>query len=333
MSAAVKPANWGTCRLCSANAELRLSHVFPRFAVKYLKESSSTGYLRGLASGRRMHETRRINLLCEKCEQLLSSDEKIFCEQIFVPLHKEDKGSFAYDKWLIRFLVGLHWKVMVTRDMNDKYPDSAEAAYAKVEPEWRAFLLGQRADYGSSEFHLFFADVVEDASSPVSEKLNWYMARAVDGTPTFSKAERFGSYVKLLRVMSYAFITPRDPEKEKWIGTQVGEQGTLKTPQEIKTRSFWPLVESRVRALESSPSNMTDRQLKKFEEVAMRDPEKFLKSESTRVVLANRKLEERMAARLRAEEFAIKGRDRNQPCPCGSGVKVKKCCGYSHGIL
>lgn len=23
----------------------------------------------------------------------------------------------------------------------------------------------------------------------------------------------------------------------------------------------------------------------------------------------------------------VKGRDRNLPCPCGSGVKFKKCCG------
>ncbi|PYX54573.1 MAG: hypothetical protein DMG76_21245 [Acidobacteria bacterium] len=177
----------------------------------------------------------------------------------------------------------------------------------------------RRADYGTSEFHLFLTDVVEDATSTVSPKLNWYMARAVDGTPTFSEAGQFGSYVKLLRVMSYAFITPRDPTKENWVGTQVGEQGTLAGPQTIKTESFWPLVESRVRALESAPATMTERQREKFEEMAMRDPEKFLKSESARVVLANRKLEQRMAAKYR-RPIQMRGRDRNQPCPCGSGI-------------
>ena len=192
-----------------------------------------------------------------------------------------------------------------------------------------AFLLRQRADYGTSEFHLFLTDVVEDATSTVSPKLNWYMARAVDGTPTFSEAGQFGSYVKLLRVMSYAFITPRDPTKENWVGTQVGEQGTLAGPQTIKTESFWPLVESRVRALESAPATMTERQREKFEEMAMRDPEKFLKSESARVVLANRKLEQRMAAKYR-RPIQMRGRDRNQPCPCGSGKKLKKCCGYAY---
>src|SRR6266404_4046496 len=209
MSVVSRPPNVRACRLCSAKTELRLGHIFPRFAVRYLKESSSTGYLKGLASGKREQETRRVHLLCESCEQLLSKDEKTFCERIFMPLHKENKNSFTYDKWLSRFLVGLHWKVLVSKA--DTYPDAAEAAYAKIETEWRAFMLRQRADYGTSEFHLFLTDVVEDATSTVSPKLNWYMARAVDGTPTFSEAGQFGSYVKLLRVMSYAFITHRDP--------------------------------------------------------------------------------------------------------------------------
>ena len=159
------------------------------------------------------------------------------------------------------------------------------------------------------------------------------MARSLDGTPTFSKSGQFGSYVKLVRVMSYAFITPRNPEKENWIGTQIYEQGTISQPQQIETRGFWPLIESRVKALEAASSSMTARQMEKVKENALRNPEKFLNSESTRVVLANRKLQHRMSARLRAEDFGIKGRDRNKLCPCGSGKKVKKCCGYSHGLL
>jgi hypothetical protein len=325
MSTVSKPPNAGICRLCSREVGLKLSHIFPRFAVKYLKESSFTGYLRRFDSRKRFQETRRVYLLCENCEQLLSADEKLFCEQIFLPLHKENKNSFQYDKWLIRFLVGLHWKVLVSK--TDTFPDDAEAAYAKVEPEWRAYLLGQRTDYGTSEFHVFLADVVEDASSTVSPKLNWYLARGLDATPTFSESGQFGCYAKLLRVVSYAFITPRNPEKENWVGTQIGEQGTLAGPQTINTQSFWPLVDSRVRALEDAPPTMTERQLKKFKESAMQDPERFLNSESTRVALANRELEQRMAAKYQGP-VVMKGRDRNQPCPCGSAKKQKKCCGY-----
>ena len=40
-------------------------------------------------------------------------------------------------------------------------------------------------------------------------------------------------------------------------------------------------------------------------------------------------LAERTATRIkrRMPEFAVKGKDRNKPCPCGSGIKYKKCCG------
>lgn len=324
--ASFKSANTEVCKLCSANAELQLSHVFPRFAVKYLKNTSATGFLKNFTSGKRMQEAQRVHLLCERCEQLLAKDEKAFCEKLFLPLHKQNQSAFQYNEWLIRFLVGLHWKILVTKDEHDTYPIDAKTAYAAAEGEWRAFLLGHRADHGSSEFHLFFTDVLEDSSSVVSEKLNWYIVRALDGTPTFSKSGQFGSYVKLLRVMSYAFITPRNPQTDNWIGTQVGKQGTIAPPQSIDSHGFGPLIESRVQALESAPSSMTERQLEKFKENAIRDPGKFLNSESTRVFIANLKLQRRMAAK-RYRPVSMKGRDRNQSCPCGSGKKLKKCCG------
>jgi SEC-C motif len=319
----MKGAKSGTCRLCLADGELQYSHVYPRFAVKYLKESSASGFLKNMASGKRMQEARRLYLLCESCEQLLSKDEKTFCEHIFVPLHKENKNSFDYDKWLIRFLVGVHWKVLVTRE--DTYPNHAEELYPKAESEWREFLLGRQASPGIGEFHLYFTDVAVNASSPVSPKLNWYMTRAIDGTPTYSDLGQVGSYVILLRLLSYAFITPR-PEEEKWIGTQVYDSGTIAGPQRLQTRDFWPLIESRIQALEAAPSTMTARQVEKFKQQAMRDPEKFLNSESTRVFLANRELKRKMAAKLDVGPHLIKGRDRNHPCPCGSGKKFKKCC-------
>jgi hypothetical protein len=64
----------------------------------------------------------------------LSKDEKTFCEKIFIPYHEQGQSVFTYGPWLKRFIIGLHWKVLVTKE--EQYPDYAEAAYAKVEPEW-----------------------------------------------------------------------------------------------------------------------------------------------------------------------------------------------------
>lgn len=45
--------------------------------------------------------------------------------------------------------------------------------------------------------------------------------------------------------------------------------------------------------------------------------------------ISNGFLVERTATciKRRIPEFTVKGKDRNKPCPCGSGIKYKKCCG------
>jgi uncharacterized protein YecA (UPF0149 family) len=107
----------------------------------------------------------------------------------------------------------------------------------------------------------------------------------------------------------------------------------ISQPQNIETTGFWPLVESRVAPMETAPISMTPRQVEKFKQSALQKPQKFLNSESIRVVLANRALRKRMKEKLAADPPALKGRDRNRESPCGSGKKLKKCCGYALGLL
>ena len=40
----------GTCRLCDTESELQLSHILPAFAIRWLRESSGTGHVRGTAA-------------------------------------------------------------------------------------------------------------------------------------------------------------------------------------------------------------------------------------------------------------------------------------------
>src|SRR3989442_232905 len=77
----------------------------------------------------RVQETKRVYLLCADCEQILGRDEKIFCEKIFIPYHEKNQQRFEYGSWMRRFIVGLHWKVLVTKE--ESYPAEAEATYAK----------------------------------------------------------------------------------------------------------------------------------------------------------------------------------------------------------
>lgn len=57
------------------------------------------------------------------------------------------------------------------------------------------------------------------------------------------------------------------------------------------------------------------------------NPERTISSESYRTHVADRELQRRIKSEPVAAGRRLKGRDRNQPCPCGSGEKAKKCHG------
>jgi hypothetical protein len=284
------------------------SHLIPRFAVKWLKKTSATGYLRSLLSGKRQQETKRQYLLCSQCEQLLGRDEKRFSERIFIPYQAEPRPtSFAYEEWLQRFLVGLHWRALVT---SDPVPEKVRPVFAAAVERWRQYLLGQVPDPGATEFHLQFVDVIDHSTFSAPKKINWYMARAFDATPIFTPSGYDALfYVKLPRLILLAFISPRDPKEEDWNGTQVATQVVIQV--------------KRAKALDDAPPTLTERQKQKLFEQAMANPQVFLNSDSFQVHLADRRLRALESARMIRVE--VKGRDRNKPCPCGSGIKAKKC--------
>jgi hypothetical protein len=316
----------GTCKLCGQQKTLQYSHIVPAFAVRWLKETSLTGYLKTLKSKVRVQETKRLYLLCSDCEQILGRDEKTFCEKIFIPYHEQNQQQFEYDEWLRRFIVGLHWKVLVARE--EKYSAEVEAAYAKAESEWRQYLLGQLASPGDVEFHLFLSDVIEDSTSELPRKINWYLTRGFDLTPIYSDAGMTGVYAMVVRVMTFSYLTPKGNE-DKMVGTQIAEHGVLRTGQRIEGR-LGPFILRRAQAVEQFPKTLSARQREKLFERARKEPEKFFQSKDFRAFEADRGLKEKMHQKLIKKEMKrrMKGRERNSPCPCGSGKKYKKCHGH-----
>ncbi len=316
----------GVCKLCGQQKELQYSHIVPAFAVRWLKETSATGYLKSLKSKVRLQETRRVYLLCSDCEQVLSRDEKLFCEKIFIPYHEKSEQQLKYGPWLRRFIVGLHWKVLVVKE--EKYPDEIEALYAKAEQAWRPFLLGSAATPGIGEFHLFLSDIIKDASDELPEKMNWYLSRGFDLTPIFSDTGMAGVYAMILKTMTFSYLTPPSGEADNMVGTLVSEQGVLKSPQTVQSR-IGSFIIGRAKAIEQFPKTLTDRQKEKLFEKARIAPEEILRSESFRTSSADAYLKEKFRRREVAAALrrGMKGRDRNAPCPCGSGEKYKRCHG------
>ena len=171
-----------------------------------------------------------------------------------------------------------------------------------------------------------------DASRAMPPEMNWYLARTFDATAIYSERDTAGAYAKLAKIMTFSFFTPLDPQKEDWKGTRVLESGTLQTPQQIATTSIGPFLESRAEVVEKTLSALTTQDKQRINDSVLANPRRALSSDSYRTRLADQELTERLEAARRkqvgAELAAMRGRDRNQSCPCGSGKKFKKCHGW-----
>jgi hypothetical protein len=231
--------------------------------------------------------------------------------------------SFEYDDWLLRFLVGLHWRVLAT---DDSLPEEAGGMFVPAQERWQQYLLDLSPDPGGSEFHLQFVDVIEHSTFKIPKKMNWYLARSIDASPIHNKKGEAGVFVKFPRLIMLAFITPRDPRKEDWKGTQVGTRGVMSVRQEVSTTAIGQFVLERGKLIDGAPPMMTKRQKQKMRDQAFANPAAILNSDSYRVHLADRSM--RLGPTVPGN-IGLKGRDRNKPCQCGSGLKAKKCCGKS----
>ena len=213
------------CRLCGRETELRMSHVVPRFASRWLRDSSPTGYLRDFHTpDRRIQDGWKAPLLCQECEQLLSSTEKPFAEHVFVPLHRNAAQPFRHGPWALRFAASILWRTIIYGD-DERLAhliDDQRIALRGAERVWREFLLGQRPHPGVHEAHLIPLDVVESTEgSRMSPFLNRYLLRSVDLDILASPSEVL-VYAKLCRVLLLGHVVVRS--RGRWRASRIAVQ-------------------------------------------------------------------------------------------------------------
>ena len=98
----------GECRLCGREAELRLSHILPGFAFRWLRETSGSGHMRASAApNKRIQDAVKRYWLCDSCEERFSRVETIFAEKLFYPYHHHGSVRLRYAEWLLTFCVSV----------------------------------------------------------------------------------------------------------------------------------------------------------------------------------------------------------------------------------
>lgn len=210
------------CKLCKNNGPLRDSHVIPAFAVRWIKSTAATPFIRGAESPNlRKQDIGTTKLLCQACETRFSQDEGIFAEKVFkryVSEELDEKGrrtgripTFDYESWLLRFVISMQWRVLATRP--NRVAD--EKVLGEIEWTWRQFLLGERGDTGVWENYMIFMSSFGGVDIPaglrLGKRVNMYIVHSVDATTVSSESGRhLGIYSKLGPIALYTPVKPRE---------------------------------------------------------------------------------------------------------------------------
>ena len=230
-SAAKTDPSHGSCSLCTSVGKLRNSHIVPKFVVQWLKQTGA-GYLRQAVNpNKRKQDGPKEYLLCEKCEQMFSSRESYFADNVFFPLVGGKAADFVYDERLFYCFISILWRGLVSGLKKggvegSKYLPLVETA----ERDWRDYLMGVLKAPKFADLHVFFSDVATNDTIPV-KGFNAYLTRAIDATVASSDIQCF-VYAKFGRVLLFSHLTPF--EEYKWINTAVKvDGGRLMQPQRI----------------------------------------------------------------------------------------------------
>lgn len=187
------------CSLCKNNSILKDSHIIPKFVGDWIKETSVTGKMRSAETpNKRVQDLVKTKLLCNDCEQLFSTYEKYFSENIFKPFLNSNNPIITYDVRLKKFVVSILWRILIYGFPRIIWKvDRHKHAANQVESKWRDYLY-KDIKLIDDHSYLLMLKLVTDAKMIEGTNLdiNWYFFRSVDGTIAQNNEDAF-VYVKI----------------------------------------------------------------------------------------------------------------------------------------
>jgi len=279
-----------SCALCRKSSELVQSHIIPKFITEWIKETSATGFMRQpFNQNLRVQDGIKIPLLCNECENLFSKWEKYFSENIFLPFQKlkDKKLSIPYNENLIKFIISVNWRILILYidGLESEHPTIGIFAREALE-KWRKYLLGESNDKGVYEHHIFFMEYVKDTNTKLHDRFESYIHRSADGTIALNADnDRMFVYTKIPSIIMVSCVYPQ--HLSGWENTKIEFVGTIKSPQKIMDDEFGGFIDSRLEV--SFKEKMSDKQITKFVETVLKNPDRYLKSKSFEVFLEEQK--------------------------------------------
>jgi 5-methylcytosine-specific restriction endonuclease McrA len=278
----------GTCALCKKCASLRRSHIIPKFVSKWLKETSATGFLRGVKKpAKRIQDLPKLPLLCDSCEQNFSKLESYFASKVFYPILNEKQDEITYNDTLQRFIISINWRTLITGYSTQvKLHPWIKEHLDKAEERWRKHLLQGISKSEPYEHHMFFIGFLKNEVE-IPQEFQFYALRATDSTLASNSNEVF-AYTHFPHVFLVSTIVPLT--FSGWKNTKISLSGKFSTKSTIDDYYFWGFLVSRCKIISSLANGFVDEKIMHFVE---KYPKRFLKSETLKVLIEKSKTERR----------------------------------------
>lgn len=220
--------NQDQCALCGAYGPLANGHLIPDFAVRRLRNDSPTPFFRGHDPNRRVQGARRLDLLCQTCDNNRFSDaETHFAARIFHPFLDEKRNEFDFLEFDRYFIASLIWRGIVARLRDADAPDFTYTPpeverMEQIASALRAYLNGEQLYPEHVEQHVFFSGPSAEGHFP---GINTYLTMAND-LQVIATDDRLYFYAVLSGLIIIAPLKLPRGAVEEWRG------GTLVVPGE-----------------------------------------------------------------------------------------------------
>lgn len=274
------------CALCGQTRELELSHIVPKFVIRYLKKTS-LGAIRNKENiNKVVQDGEKHYLLCGDCEDLFSIYETKFANKFFYPYMKDNVKEFSYDSDLYYFLISVSWRSLYL-DILDFVEHSEEVGIdlqilnCLIEKErgMRDYLLKIQPNVNGIENHiLFFEDIKSISNELVSTRPHTTFHRSVTSYTFFYKTLK--TYATLTNMMGIILFTLYNKgENERWENTEITNGvGLIKAEKQIIESACADELMLILKSAEKDATKISEKQQELINKKLKDRPEEFIKS-------------------------------------------------------
>lgn len=279
----------GKCALCLKDATLLESHIIPKFVVNWLKDTG--GAIRNSHTPNlRVQDGIKEYLLCVNCEELFSGWEKKFCEQVFFPIHKDEKiASIKYRKWALKFAVSVSWRTLLhyqrLHNLSHFSTEQKTLVYEALDI-WRSFLLDEIENPKYFEQHLVLFDAIETYSGKeISPFLNRYLLRSMHMDVICTNKTAM-VYTKMARFALFGII---QGSTKKWRGTKlhVNQGSIIRKTTYCLPDTIMQYINDKANEAAKALASVSDVQKEKIQKAIHDNADKIIETDSFRAIQAD----------------------------------------------